>query len=178
MGFRFKSTAESMPPDNQVVLVFLEGTEPDSARWALAYFDGSSWGLEFPPEVVQHVEELTGHELRPRETIVALGTPRISYWARLPRHPEFDVYPLSEVERKPDPVVRYNRKDDTVDIFGGTTNYTEENPYFLDRRHFDSPSSALKAMAHVAPKRWVGTEGFLYALAEALSQALEARRGK
>ncbi len=105
-----------------------------------------------------------------------VGFSRVSHWAKLPLHPEFDVVTLSEVEVMPNPTVRYNRNDDTIDIFGGTTNYTEENPYYLERRHFDSPSAALRAMAHLALKKWVGTEGFLYALAAALSEALEAER--
>jgi hypothetical protein len=177
MALIFKKVQEGMPEEHQVVLVFLEGSgTPNEGRWALAYYDGSKWCFDVPEEVIRHAEAYTGVSIPEGEDIVEVGPSRISHWARLPLHPLFDVFALSEVEVKSNPIVRYNRADDTIDIFGGTTNYTEENPYYLDRSHFDTSAAALRAMAHVALKKWVGTEGFLYALAAALAEALEAKK--
>jgi len=175
MELRFKKVQEGMPEEHQVVLVFLEGGNLNDGRWALAYYNGSKWCFDVPEEVIRHAEAYTGCTIPEGEDVVEVGYSRVSHWAKLPLHAEFDVVRMSEVEVKPNPTVRYNRVDDTIDIFGGTTNYTEENPYYLERTHFDTPAAALRAIAHVSLKKWVGTEGFLYALAAALSEALEAK---
>jgi Protein of unknown function (DUF551) len=178
MKLYFKKAQEGMPEEYEPVLIHLERKESEQeVEWAVGYYNGSKWFFDVPREVFDHVERYTGHEIPSGEDVVELGFRRVTHWAKLPDSPEWNLIRASDVPVIDPPAVRYNRAEDLVEIFGGSSAYTQENPYYLEKERFATTSAALKSMAHLAGKRWA-TEAFMHRLAAVLDEALSASSGR
>lgn len=175
MEIYFKRPQDGMPEEYVAVLMHLERNKSEEGRveWAIGYYDGSRWCFDVPREFFDHAKRYTDQEIPSGDDIIDVGFRRVTHWAEIPQHPEFNVVRLSDVPRMQPPSVRFNREENLVEIFGGSSAYSEENPYYLERDRFATRAAALKSMAHLAGKTWA-TEDFMHQLARILEEALIA----
>lgn len=180
MKLVFKTPQEGMPEEHEPVIIYFEQLErresENDVDWAIGYYDGSKWCFDVPRDVFAQLARYNGIQIPSGEDIVAVRFRRVTYWARLPKHPIWREINLAEAPENPPPTVRYNRAENIVEIFGGSSAHTKENPYYLEFERFASPAAALKSMAHIAGKTWA-SEVFMDRLASVLIEAMSACDG-
>lgn len=85
---------------------------------------------------------------------------------------------VSDIEVKPDPEIRIDFVSETIDIFGGSSHYTEEEPYYI---RFDKVNTVIELanwMAHLSFKSWWGGENFAHKLARTLTEIYQRNQAK
>lgn len=174
----FKKPQEEMPEEHKSVLIHLERTESEKElEWTIGYCAGNQWFFDVPREVLEQAAMDPGYELRGEGKIITIGLRHVTHWAELPMSPEWDVVRASDIPIIEPPIVQYNRAENIVEIFGGSSPYTKDDPYYLEKDKFSTSAATLKSMAHLAGKTWAHG-GFMHRLAATLNEALTVNGGR
>jgi hypothetical protein len=75
---------------------------------------------------------------------------------------------MTEDERLGPALVAYDRKADTIDIFGGESRFSRADPYWIPGKDLATIGGVLHWVAHLSEKSWAHTYKFWTAFADAV----------
>ena len=76
-----------------------------------------------------------------------------------------------------DPIIKLDWESKTLDIYGGSCPYSEEDPYWLSFDRIATPAEAMDWMAHLTGKTWAGGGEWFREFARALLKVVEWNQG-